>query len=564
MICFRYPADDRAETLRNMTIRRERGKQMIKNPILPGFNPDPCICRKGDDYYIAVSSFEWMPGLPVYHSKDLKNWELITNVLTDESKVNLGRLPSGQGIWAPCLTYCAEDNLFYIVYGCVVPNGTNVDNYLITAKEITGPWSEPVYLQSSGFDASMFHDDNGKKYILSLEWERREGYQKPGAVCMAEYSASDGKLIGYPRRIWEGGTKRGWVEGPHIYKHDGRYYLVCAEGGTGYHHCASVGRSDSIWGPYESDPHNPVITSVITDGSEGRTKAAEDYKFYNPDVTLQKAGHMSLTDTPDGRYYAVHLCARPILPELRCTLGRETALEEMAWTEDGWIRKKNGCPLPEDECNNYTEEEFEAGQVPDHDDFDGDSLGMWYYAPRHMPENFADIRARKGFLRLRGQEVLDSYDNVSVLARKLTSLRKTVTAKMEFTPEVHQHSAGIVLYYDNLNYLYLRKYYSATLGRSALGIIHAEKGKIQELTDTRTPLEEKPVFLRMIINRHRTYFEWSYDDKYRRIGPEFDTSRFSDEYCGEFTGTMVGMACTDGVYRRKCADFDYFEIVDIL
>lgn len=164
---------------------------MIYNPILPGFNPDPCICRKGDDYYLAVSTFEWFPGIPVYHSRDLKNWELYTHVLTDDEKVDLKKLPSAKGIWAPCLTYCAKEELFYIVYG--VMNSMNaryfdIDNFLITAKDIRGPWSEPVYLHSAGFDASILHDDDGRKYVVSLEWETREGYEKPGAICMAEYS----------------------------------------------------------------------------------------------------------------------------------------------------------------------------------------------------------------------------------------------------------------------------------------------------------------------------------------------------------------------------------------
>lgn len=153
---------------------------MIKNPILPGFNPDPCICRKGDDYYMAVSTFEWFPGIPIYHSRDLKNWELYTHVLTDDEEVDLKKLPSAKGIWAPCLTYCEAEDMFYVVYG--VMNSMNaryfdVDNFLICSRDIKGPWSKPVYLHSSGFDASLFHDTNGKKYIVSLEWETREGYE---------------------------------------------------------------------------------------------------------------------------------------------------------------------------------------------------------------------------------------------------------------------------------------------------------------------------------------------------------------------------------------------------
>ena len=148
---------------------------MIRNPILPGFNPDPCICRKGEDYYLAVSTFEWFPGIPVYHSRDLKHWELYTHMLTDDEAVDLKKLPSAKGIWAPCLTYCEEEDLFYVIYG--VMNSMNaryfdVDNYLITAKDIKGPWSEPVYLHSSGFDASIFHDDDGRNGLSP--WNGRQ------------------------------------------------------------------------------------------------------------------------------------------------------------------------------------------------------------------------------------------------------------------------------------------------------------------------------------------------------------------------------------------------------
>lgn len=533
---------------------------MIKNPILKGFNPDPCICRKGKDYYIAVSSFEWFPAVPIYHSMDLKNWELLTHVLTDEKNLNLARLRTGQGIWAPCLSYCEEEDLFYVVYGNMIPNGMNIDNYLITAKDITGPWSEPVYLHSSGFDASLFHDDDGKKWVLSLEWERREGYEKPGAICIAEYSVKEKRILGYPKRIWYGGTKRGWVEGPHMYKHGGVYYLMCAEGGTGYHHCASVGRGNSVFGPFERDPKNPIITSVLDKGEEVRTKAAEDFKFYNPDLGIQKAGHASLVETLEGKWYAVHLCARPFVPELRCMLGRETAIEEMAWTNDGWIRKKNGNPFPEDECEESGAMEVLMEHMPDLDDFDEPELRLGYYSPRHMPVSFADVKARKGFVRLRGQEVLDSFDRVSVLARKLTSVHMVITARMEFNPEVWQHTAGLVLYYDNLNYLYLRKYYSETLGQAALSLVHAQKGIVREQQGTRTPVKEAPVNLRMTIDGKKIYFEWAYEKDWKRIGDVFDSTRFSDEYCGEFTGTMAGIACTDGVFRKKYADFDFFEM----
>ncbi len=185
---------------------------MIQNPILPGFNPDPSICRKGDDFYIAVSSFEWFPGIPIYHSKDMKNWELYSHALQNENDPDLKKLPSAKGIWAPCLTYCEEDDLFYVVYG--VMNSMNaryfdVDNFLITAKDLKGPWSEPIYLHSTGFDASMFHDDDGRKYIVALDWETRTEYEKPGPINIVEYDPQSKKIIGMPNLFGEAGLTEG-------------------------------------------------------------------------------------------------------------------------------------------------------------------------------------------------------------------------------------------------------------------------------------------------------------------------------------------------------------------
>jgi len=538
--------------------------KMIKNPILPGFNPDPCICRKGDDYYLAVSTFEWFPGIPIYHSKDLKNWELYTHVLTDDETVNLKKLPSAKGIWAPCLTYCEEEDLFYVIYG--VMNSMNaryfdVNNYLITAKDIKGPWCEPVYLHSSGFDASILHD-NGKKYIVSLEWETREGYEKPGAICMVEYDPEKKEIIGYPKRIWNGGTDRGCIEAPHLYKRGDYYYIMCAEGGTGYNHCVTMGRSKEIWGPYAADPMNPIVTSVPGESNERHDPDHLKPRYYNPDSVLQKSGHGSVVDTQNGETYLVHLCARPFVPELRCTLGRETAIQKMIWTDDQWLRMASGGNLAEVLVEASNLPEVPVKQIPDFDDFNEEELGLQYYAPRIMPQRFADLKARPGYVRIRGQESRTSLNQVSILARKLTSVYATVTTKMEFVPEVHQHSAGLILYYDNMNYINLRKYYSETLGQSALSIIHLENGEKTEFLNTRIPVSDDPIYLRLIIEGRQSYFSWCYDGmNYQKIGRVFDTTRFSDEYCkyGEFTGTMVGLTCADRVKHSHYADFDFFE-----
>lgn len=537
---------------------------MIKNPILTGFHADPCICRKGDDYYLAVSSFEWFPGIPVYHSKDLKNWELYTHVLTDDEEVDLKKLPSAKGVWAPCLTYCEAEDLFYVIYG--VMNSMNaryfdVDNFLITAKDIKGPWSKPVYLHSSGFDASILHDDDGRKWIVSLEWETRANYEKPGYISAVEYDPVSKKIKGNPQKIWTGGTDRGCIEAPHLTKRGEYYYIMCAEGGTGYYHSVTMGRAKSVLGPYESDPMNPILTSSPGEFYERKDWDHLKERYFNPESYLQKSGHGSYVETPTGETWMVHLCARPFRPELCCTLGRETAIQRMEWTKDGWLRLKGGGRLAKEWVEESRLPEFPVQQIPDFDDFDTGELGIQYYAPRIMPQRFCDLSSRPGWLRMRGQESRASLNKVSILARKLTAVYADVVTKMDFHPQIHQHSAGLILYYDNMNYINLRKYYSEGLNSPAISINWLENGEKYELGDTRTAVTDAPVYLKVSLRGREIQFSWSYDGEvYQKIGQTFDLSHFSDEYSkyGEFTGTFVGITCADRMKHEHYADFDFF------
>lgn len=287
-------------------------------------------------------------------------------------------------------------------------------------------------------------------------------------------------------------------------------------------------------------------------------------RYYNPDSILQKSGHGSYVETQNGEVYLLHLCARPFVPELRCTLGRETAIQKMMWTEEGWLRMADGSNLAKAEAPESGLPEVQMPKIPDFDGFDSEELGIWYYAPRIMPQSFADVKSRPGYVRIRGQESRTSLNEVSILARKLTSVHARITTKMDFKPEIYQHSAGLILYYDNMNYVNLRKYYSETLGQSALSIVHLENGVKTEYLDTRIPVKEAEIYLRLYVDGRKFWFEWSYDGKeYNKIGRNFDTTKFSDEYCkyGEFTGTMAGITCADRVKHSHCADFDFFEYI---
>jgi len=538
---------------------------MLHNPILPGFNPDPCICRCGEDYYIAVSSFEWFPGVPIYHSKDMKNWRLLTHALGNEQQIDLRRLPSAKGIWAPCLTYCEEEQLFYLLYSCM--NSMNarffdVDNFLITAPSIEGPWSEPLFIHSAGFDPSILHDENGKKWIVSLEWETREGYHKPGVICAVEYDSRNRQVIGNPKRIWEGATRRGCIEGPHLYKRNGYYYLMCAEGGTGYGHSVTVGRSKEVMGPYESDPKNPILTST-PDFDEMDNDDAMKLNRYNPAELLQKSGHGSIVETSLGEWYLVHHCGRPFLPELRCTLGRETCIQKMQWTQDGWIRMAQEGNIAKEYIVPSQLPEVSLPEVSGKYDFDDSLMPIDLYAPRIDYGSFTSLSERKGFLRMRGQESLSSLNQVSFLGHKLTSLEACVTTKMEFAPETYQQYAGLAIYYDNMNYILLRKTYEEAKESAVLDMLRVENGVRKDLLATSIPIKKDvPVTMRIQVKGRSTTFSWSTDgENYKQIGTEYDTSEFSDEYCkyGEFTGTFIGIACVDSLFHKKYADFDYFE-----
>ncbi len=559
----------------------------IENPVLRGFNPDPSILRRGDWYYLATSTFEWFPGVAIYRSRDLARWELFTHALTDEDSLDLRKLPSAKGIWAPCLTWSEDEGLFYLLYTRMISHNARFfdqDNFLITAADISGPWSKPVYLNSIGFDPSILHDDDGRKYIVSLEWETREGYEKPGVIAVQEYDPAAKQVIGYAKRIWSGGTDRGCIEGPHLYKRGGKYYLMTAEGGTGYGHCVAMARSESPWGPFEPDPANPILTA--TDDFYGRdTDWFLKTERYNPESYLQKVGHGSIVEAPDGSVYLAHLCARPFAPELRCTLGRETGIQEMIWTDDGWLRLAGG--------GNRGKRFLEG---PDYVDARGDSTtgrndfdGPWdprLVSPRTDFRRWSTTAERPGWLRIRGQQSLSSLDRVSLVARRLASVNASVSCKMEFEPEVWQQSAGLALHYDNMNWIWLRVYFSQTLGGKALALMRCENGVMRELTDTRISFgadgmthTARPVWLRLTVLGRETRFWYSLENpdtadmpstkridcgeqsRWQTIGPAWNTTEFSDEYCayGEFTGTFAGMACVDSNRRTAYADFDWFE-----
>ena len=310
---------------------------MIRNPILPGFNPDPSICRVGDDYYIATSTFEWFPGVQIHHSRDLANWRLVGRPLVRAGQLDMRGDPDGCGVWAPDLSHDGER--FWLIYTDVKRYGRTTvggasgaslrdfHNYLVTCETIDGDWSDPVPLNSSGFDPALFHDDDGRKYLVNQLWDHRPGRNRFAGIVCQQYSPEERRLIGARVNIFPG-TPLGLTEAPHLYKRGGWYHLLVAEGGTGWNHAVTMARARDIYGPYELHPDTHVLSS--------RTR---------PDAPLQRAGHADLVETPDGRTYMAYLCGRPLPNRGRCVLGRETAIQPMVWVDD-WLYTEDRSGLP--------------------------------------------------------------------------------------------------------------------------------------------------------------------------------------------------------------------------
>jgi xylan 1,4-beta-xylosidase len=545
---------------------------MIKNPILPGFNPDPSILRIKEDYYIATSTFEWFPGIALYHSRNLKDWELIGHALDRETQLNLSRLPSAKGVWAPSLTFNQTEGLFYLAYTLMYSHNAryfDLDNFLVTSPTIEGPWSDPIYLHSIGFDPSCFHDDDDRTYVVCLQWELRNGEGHPDCIVIQEYDKSLKKLVGPLQEIWRGGTNRGCIEGPRLYKRNGFYYLLCAEGGTGYGHCVTVGRASSPWGPYEGDRGNPIL-SASSDFSEMDNDWYLKTHQYNPSSPLQKTGHASLVQTPSNSWYIAYLCARPFVPELRCTLGRETALQEVFWTEDDWLRLRKAGTYPSLELPPP-----KTIQIPLHnpipscgkEQFDG-PWNIHFITPRREKTIFSTTNTREGYLRLFGQQSLCSLDTVAFVARRLQTIQAKVSTHLEFNPKDWRESAGLVIYHDNMNYRFFRITYDQEKGQPILMLTALVNGKRKEIFCETLP-KDTSIRLGMIINNRKLSFVWELDDghalseeMYSNTVPEvFDLSELSDEFStfGEFTGTFVGMACEDFSSHCAFADFSWFD-----
>lgn len=531
----------------------------IRNPILRGFNPDPSIVRVGDDYYVATSTFEWFPGVQIHHSRDLADWRLVARPLRRPSQLDLRGDPDSCGVWAADLSYA--DGRFHLVYTDVKRYGrTTVDgaagaslrdfhNYWVSCDRIDGDWSDPVHLNSSGFDPALFHDDDGRSWLLNMLWDHRPGRGRFGGIVAQELELATGRLLGERRVIFDG-TPLGFTEGPHLYKRDGWYHLLVAEGGTERNHAVVMARSRTLFGPYEAHPDGPVLTA------KGR-----------PDAPLQRTGHGDLVEAPDGTTWLAYLCGRPLPASDRCVLGRETAIQPMRWGEDGWLRTLEADAMPLLEAP--AAGESNRAPVQDLSDFDGADLPaafQWLRTP--YPEQIFSLSARPGWLRLHGRETIGSQFTQSLVARRPEAFRYAVETLVDYEPANFQQAAGLICYYNStkFHFLHLTAADDGTRQLQVLSALPIGEGKT--IMSEPIAVDHGPLALRAEVDHETIRFAYRAAEvtAWTWLPQTFAADLLSDEATlpglPNFTGTFVGMACQDMSGAGLPADFRYCHYVE--
>lgn len=534
------------------------------NPILRGFHPDPSIVRMGEDYYLATSTFEYFPGVEIHHSRDLAHWRLLTHALDRLSLLDLTGVGASQGVWAPDLSF--SGSTFYLAYTVVKSfycNMYDTHNYVITATDILGPWSEPVRLNDYGFDPSLFHDEDGRKYIVSMVTDHRVPKKYAGRLVLQELDAITLRPISEVREIYAADPV--YLEGPHIYRHDGMYYIFAADTGTGELHGQSVLRSASVWGPYEM--YHPLHAMRTTENEAWSVLTTR----HHPEHPLQKAGHADLVQTHTGEWYAVHLCARPSgrcnptsAPRApgarRYPLGRETAIQRMVWKE-GWPVLANGTTLPDVTVTAPALPTCKWPEPQETDHFDACALdSRWQFLRLPLNETACTLSANPGYLRLYGGEGLSSRFRQSMVLQRVTERNGIIETSIQFEPGVFKQMAGLILWYDNDNYIYLHLTFDEQLGK-VVTLLTAENKQYAYPAGFLPIGQRQPIRLRMRLQCDDVFCAYAVGDgEWQTIGGAVDVTTLSDEACveGWFTGTMTGLCCQDLTGACQWADFDYF------
>jgi xylan 1,4-beta-xylosidase len=488
------------------------------NPVIPGFFSDPSVVRVGEDYYLVNSTFEYFPGVPVFHSRDLVNWELVGHAIHRATQ-----LQKGLNIFATTIRH--HDGTFYMI----TTNTGGGGNFYVTATNPAGPWSDPIWTEAQGIDPDLFFDDDGKAYVVSSTFE------------LHEIDLKTGKFLSEGRKLWNGAGGR-YAEGPHIYKKDGFYYLMAAEGGTEEAHSETMARSKSIWGPYNPNPANPILTHVNAAGQG------------NP---IQGVGHADIVQAHDGSYWIVFHGYRTVGGGVHHILGRETCLAPVSWPKHGWpVVNGNGTATVNMTTPTLALKPFPA--KPARVEFESDALGLeWNYIRPPAAANYS-LTARRGYLRLMGSEqTIEDRKNPTFVGRRLQDMFFTATTQLEFDPVRPGEEAGLILLNNGVHFDLMVKGSSGkrtVVSRLRFGsVVHESK-----------EVALKPGPVRLIVKGERTTFTFLFE---QAGGPavelaKVDSKFLSSETVGGFTGVYVGFYATGtGKASGAAADYDWFEYV---
>lgn len=495
------------------------------NPILSGYYPDPTITRVGDDYYLVNSSFAHFPGLPIFKSKDLVNWVQIGNAIVRPSQLDFTGRRTSEAVFAPDISW--HDGVFYIVNTCVACR----NNFVITATDPAGPWSDPIWLPFEGIDPSIYWEGD-KAYIVNNrapdEPPRYDGHR---AIWIQEYDWRAGKMVGPSTQLVNGGVdiskKPVWIEGPHIFRKDGYYYLTAAEGGTSVNHSQVVLRSKKLRGPYLPYADNPILTQRDMDPNRP-----------NP---IGSAGHAKLIQTQKGDWWATFLAVRPYEGDFY-NIGRETFLLPVTW--------KNGWPiiLPRGEKIPH------VGKVPDlpaqprpalpmsgnftyTDDFDGDRLAMQWIGIRTPHQPF--YRVTNGALELESSTPLGDLNGVpAFVGRRQQHAIATMSTTLRFTPEKDGDTAGLAAIQSDRSHIVFG--ITQVGGKKMIALTSRDNADTDMLVASAPLTATGPVTLTIRANGGKMAFDYEADGKRATLKSDLDATLLSTRKAGGFVGTVVG------------------------